>query len=90
MWIPEFGKSITGKGTYFVTEVDFFLLESIEQHTGSLFNTLNIAQIWSCHTEYSSFVVNRHPAMYVISRVGENNCKIKIFNNKTIILQNIP
>ena len=30
----------------------------------------NIAQIWSWCSEYSSSVVNRYPAIYVILRVG--------------------
>ena len=64
----------------------------------------NSVQIWSWCTEYSPSVVNKCPAIYVISRVREKNGKIKIIssfsaiklcfvinvlNNKTIILLNV-
>ena len=64
----------------------------------------NTAHIWSWCAEYLSFEVNRYPAIYVISCVGEKNGKIKIvssfsakelcfvinvLNNKTIILLNL-
>ena len=64
----------------------------------------NTAQIWSWCTEYSSSVVNRYPAIYVISCIKEINGTIKIvysfsaiklcfvvnvLNNETIILFNL-
>ena len=64
----------------------------------------NTAQIWSWCTEYSSSLVNRHPAIYSVSCVAGKNGKIKIvssfstiklcfvmnvLNNKTIILLNL-
>ena len=38
----------------------------------------NTAQIWSWCIQYSSSVVNRYPAIYVISCVGQKTGKIKI------------
>ena len=53
----------------------------------------NAAQIWSWCTENSSSVVNRYPAIHVISCVGEKNAiklcfVINVLNDKTIILLN--
>ena len=70
----------------------------IIQHTVTLpkygHGALNIPRPCAC-------VVNRYPAIYVISCVGEENDKIKriaiklcfvinVLNNKTIILLNLP
>ena len=65
----------------------------------------NTVQIWSWCTQYLSTVLNRYPAIYVISyvrgkmfksvleiKVGKNiffSCVINLSNNKTIILLNL-
>ena len=45
----------------------------------------NTAQIWPSCTEYSSSVVNRYPAIYVISCVRKTNGKIKIVSSFSVI-----
>ena len=45
----------------------------------------NTAQIWSWCTEFSSSVVNRYPAIHVISCVGEKNGKITIVSSFSAI-----
>ena len=49
----------------------------------------NTAQIWSCCTEYSSSVVNRYPALHIVSRVGggewQNKDRHQLFCNKTVL-----
>ena len=45
----------------------------------------NTPQIWSWCTEYSSSVINKYPAIYKISRVGEKNDKIEIISSFSAI-----
>ena len=76
----------------------------VNRYPDIIYTLCSTAQIWSGCTEYSSTVVNGHPAIYVILCIGEKNGKIKIvssfpeiklcfvinmLNNKTIIVLNL-